>query len=84
MRVAATGYVALAAKTQALVDPVRQSWQQNVDEARQAQQAHVAETQGPAAAKRVADQEKRGEQTLKITADDTAEAASTAGDAAGA
>ncbi len=84
LRGTAHGYVALAASVQALLDPVRQAWQQSLDEARQEQEERVARTQGAAAARREEADEKQGEQTLKKTAGGAAEAASTAGDAAGA
>ncbi len=84
LRGTAHGYVVLAASLQALLDPVRQAWQQSLDEARQEQEERVARTQGAAAARHEEADEKQGEQTLKKTAGGAAETASTAGDAAGA
>jgi len=79
----ARGYVWLSARVQDIVGPIQQSWQQSVAEARREQEQQAARRGGPGAARREAGQEKQGEGTIKKTAGATAEAASTATEAAG-
>ncbi len=80
--VAARGYVAAALQGQKMIDSVSSAWKQSVDEARREQEAQIARTQGPAAARREAAEEKRGEKTLRKAAGETEEAADVAAEAA--
>ena len=82
LRVAARSYVAAALQGQKMIDAVSAAWKQSVDQARRDQEAQIARTQGPAAARREAAEEKRGEKTLRKAAGDTEEAAEAAGEAA--
>lgn len=84
VRVAARGYVWLAAQVQAIAGPIQQDWQSSVAEARRDQEQQAARHGGPGAGLREERQEKQGEGKLKKTAGATAEAASAATDAAGA
>ncbi len=84
MRVAARGYVALALKTQKVADSVSHSWQQSLDQARREQEEQIARTQGAAAARQEAAEEKRGEKTLHNASGDAEKAADTAGEVASA
>ena len=81
MQAAAFGYVALAVKTQEVINPVRQSWQKSVEEAQQKLEQQAAQAGGAPAARREASEANQGEQTLKKDAGTTAEVASTASDA---
>ncbi len=78
VRMTARVYVALAAKTGEVVDPVVKTWQQSVDEARQQQEQQAAQAQGTPGAHREEADEKEGEGALKKTAGAATEAAGTA------
>jgi len=82
LRVTARGYVALALSGQKMVDSVSSAWKQSVDQARREQEEQIARTQGAAAAKQEAAEEKRGEKTLRKAFGDAEEAADVAGEAA--
>ncbi len=76
--VTARVYVAVAAKTGEIVDPIAKSWQESVNEARREQEQKAAQTQGEPSAGQEGSDEKEGEQTLKKTAGAATEAAGTA------
>ena len=82
LRVAARGYVAAALQGQKMIDSVSSAWKQSVDQARREQEERIARTQGAAAAKREAAEEKRGEKTFRKAVGETEEAAEAAGEAA--
>ena len=82
LRVAAHSYVAAALQGQKMIDSVSSAWNRSVDQARQEQEEQIARTQGAAAAKREAAEEKRGEKTLRKAFGDAEEAADVAGEAA--
>jgi hypothetical protein len=75
---AAHVYVALAAKTGEMVDPIVKTWRQSVDQARRQQEQQTAQAQGTSGAHRKEADEKEGETALKKTAGAATEAAGTA------
>ncbi len=78
IKAAAYGYVALAAKTGTLVDPLVKTWQDGVVEAQRQEEQQADQTQGPSGAHQEETNEKEGQKALKTTAGAAADAAGTA------
>lgn len=81
IRAAARAYVGLARKTDEVVEPIRQTWQQEVTSAREEQAREIAR-RSDRTKRGVKAQEKRGEAKLKKGAKATAETAGVAGEVA--
>lgn len=65
-----------------MIDSVSSAWKENVDQARREQEERTARTQGAAAARQEAAEEKRGEKTLRQAVGDTEKATEAAGETA--
>lgn len=81
IKAAARAYVGLARKTDEVVEPIRQTWRQELVQARNEQAREIAREEGRTK-RGVKAQEKRGETKLKKGAKAGAEAAGAAGEAA--
>jgi hypothetical protein len=81
IKAAARAYVSLAQKTEETMEPIRETWQSAVVEAREECARRVAQEQGRTT-QGVRAQEKRGETKIKKGTKATAEAAAVAGEAA--
>ena len=79
IKAAAHGYVALSAKTGALVDPLVKTWQDGVAEAQRQEEQQAVQAQGPSGARQEEANEKEGQQTLKKTTSAAADVAGAAG-----
>ena len=81
IRAAARAYVGLSRKTAEVVDPIKETWNEAVVDARNQQAREIARQDGRSK-QGVKAQEKRGERHLKKGAEGTAEAAGAAAEVA--